>query len=112
MTLYMVSYGWRWCHMTERKRFDEVVEGLRSAGATVRCQELANSLESLGFEVRDGKKQGHKVFVHHGIAAFTSGAYTCGHGRNPEIKPVYIKKVISLLKQYEKELNKYLGEEP
>lgn len=96
--------------MTERKIFDDVITSLRSAGATVRCGELAGHLESLGFEVRDGKKQGHKVFVHHGIATFTSGAYTCGHGRNPEIKPVYIKKVITLLRQYESELNHYLGE--
>ncbi|XSG84782.1 MAG: hypothetical protein ACPW60_13755 [Methylohalobius sp. ZOD2] len=67
-------------------------------------------LVSLGFEVRDGKKAGHKVFVHHGMASFTSGAYTCGHGRNPEIKPAYIKKVAKLLKQYETELIQYLGE--
>ena len=67
-------------------------------------------LASLGFGVRDGKKQGHKVFVHHGVSSFTSGAYTCGHGRNPEIKPVYIKKVVKLLRQYESELIQYLGE--
>ena len=96
--------------MTERKIFDDVIKSLRSAGATVRCEELAKLLESLGFDVRDGKKQGHKVFVHHGIASFTSGAYTCGHGRNPEIKPVYIKNVITLLRQYELELNHYIGE--
>ena len=67
-------------------------------------------LASLGFGVRDGKKQGHKIFVHHGVSSFTSGAYTCGHGRNPEIKPVYIKKVVKLLRQYESELIQYLGE--
>ncbi|WP_238985385.1 type II toxin-antitoxin system HicA family toxin [Nitrosococcus halophilus] len=71
---------------------------------------MAQCLERLGFEVRDGKKQGHKIFVHHGIAIFSSGAYTCGHGSNPEIKPVYIKKVIKLLKQYKAELIQYLGE--
>lgn len=96
--------------MAERERFDQVLERLRSGGATIRCQELAELLTSLGFEVRDGKKVGHKVFVHHGVAAFTSGGYTCGHGRNPEIKPVYIKTVAKLLKQYEAELIQYLGE--
>jgi len=90
--------------MVERELFDMVVERLRSAGAAIRCQELADMLVSLGFEVRDGKKQGHKIFVHHGVTSFTSGGYTCGHGRNPEIKPVYIKKVVKLLKQYETEL--------
>lgn len=96
--------------MTERELFDRVLDRLRSASAAIRCQELADVLESLGFEVRDGKKQGHKVFVHHGVTSFTSGGYTCGHGRNPEIKPVYIKKVVKLLKQYETELIQYLGE--
>lgn len=96
--------------MTERELFDGVLDRLRSAGAAIRCQKLADVLESLGFEVRDGKKQGHKVFVHHGVTSFTSGGYTCGHGRNPEIKPVYIKKVVKLLKQYETELIQYLGE--
>lgn len=96
--------------MTERELFDMVVERLRSAGAAIRCQELADMLACLGFEVRDGKKQGHKVFVHHGVTSFTSGGYTCGHGRNPEIKPAYIKKVVKLLKQYETELIQYIGE--
>jgi hypothetical protein len=61
-------------------------------------------LKSLGFEVRDGKKPGHKVFFHHEVTSFTSSSYTCGHGRNPEIKPIYIKNVVKLLKQYETEL--------
>lgn len=96
--------------MTEHKIFDDVIKSLWSAGATVRYKELARLLQDLGFDVRSGKKQGHKVFVHHGLTSFTSGAYTCGHGRNPEIKRVYIKKIIALLRQYESELNHYLGE--
>jgi len=96
--------------MSARQRFDGVVNRLRAAGATVRCRDLAEALESLGFEIRSGRKQGHKVFVHHGIPSFTTGAYTCGHGRNPEIKPVYVKKVVSLLRQYETELIAYLRE--
>ncbi len=98
--------------MAEQERFDTVVARLRSAGTTIRCEELAKLLRLLGFEVRDGKKAGHKVFVHHGIASFTSGGYTCGHGHNPEIKPVYIKQVIKLLSQYETELIQCLGENP
>ena len=97
--------------MSDRDRFNHVIERLRAAGASLRCQELADILASMGFEVRDGRKQGHKVFVHHGMDSFTSGSYTCGHGRNPEIKPVYVKKVTNLLKQYETELIQYFGEE-
>ena len=57
--------------MTERQLFNTVLEQLRSGGAAMRCQELADLLTELGFEVRDGKKAGHKVFVHHGIETFT-----------------------------------------
>ena len=99
-----------WCQMNERARFDSIYERLCSGGATIRCNELAGLLASLGFEVRDGKKAGHKVFVHHGIATFTSGGYTCGHGKNPEIKTAYIKNVARLLKQHEADLLQYLGE--
>jgi len=98
--------------MTEREKLDKVLDRLRSAGATIRCQELAEMLVSLGFEVRDGKKSGHKIFVHHGIPTFTSGGYTCGHGRNPEILRVYISKVTKILKQYDTDLIHYLGETP
>ncbi len=81
-----------------------------SASSTIRCQELLDTLISPGFEVRDGKKSGHKVIVHHGIATFTSGGFTCGHGKNPEIKAVYVKKVARLIEQYDAELRAYLGD--
>ncbi len=90
--------------MGRKDEFDHVIKQLDSAGASMRCQDLASLLMALGFEVRDGKKVGHKVFVHHGIPAFTSGGYTCGHGRNPEIKRAYINKVKRLLKQHESDL--------
>ena len=96
--------------MNDRVMLDLVINRLRSNASSTRCDELAGILESLGFEVREGKKQGHKIFVHHDVDAFTSAAYTCGHGRNPEIKPVYVRKVASLLRQYEAELVLYLGE--
>ncbi|MCK5359626.1 MAG: type II toxin-antitoxin system HicA family toxin [Gammaproteobacteria bacterium] len=96
--------------MNDIETLDPLIQRLRSNAPSIRCNEMAEILESLGFEVRNGKKQGHKVFVHHGIAAFTSAAYTCGHGRNPEIKPVYVRKVAGLLKQYETELILFLGE--
>ena len=96
--------------MTDPSQYYAVLEELRTRGATIRCNELANMLTSLGFDVRDGKKAGHKVFTHPGIGSFTTGAYTCGHGRNPEIKPAYIKKVARLLNQYKKELIEHLGE--
>jgi hypothetical protein len=74
----------------------------------MRCQDMLKALESLGFEVRDGGKQGHKVVTHDGIPGFLSAAFTCGHGRNPEIKPAYVGKIRKLLLCYEAELLNFL----
>lgn len=81
---------------------------LDSAGASMRCKELTKLLENLGFSVKDGKRGGHKVFPHDGIQSFRTGSYNCEHGRNPEIKRPYIKKVRRLLEQYEADLTRYL----
>lgn len=74
----------------------------------MRCSELTGLLKTLGFDVRDGARGGHKVFVHDHLAGFASGSYNCEHGRNPEIKRPYIKKVLAVLRQYEAELSRYL----
>lgn len=76
----------------------------------MRCSEMAKLLESLGFDVRDGSRGGHKLFFHDHIEGFVSGAYNCDHGRNPEIKRPYIKKVLATLRQYDAELRRYLEE--
>ena len=76
----------------------------------MRCKELTEILTSLGFEVRDGSNGNHKIFVHRGIDLFKSGSFDCGHGKTPTVKPVYVGKVITILKQYETELKQYLGE--
>ena len=94
--------------MIERNRFTNVVDTLASAKASMRCQDMVTALESLGFEVRDGKKQGHKLLMHGGIPGFLSAGFTCGHGRNPEIKPVYVNNIRRLLLRYETEILRFL----
>ena len=88
--------------------FDTIIRELKSVRANARCNDLSKKLESLGFEVRDGKKGGHKVFVHDHLPSFMSGSFNCGHGKNPEIKPAYIKKIIQTLKEHESDLKEYL----
>lgn len=87
---------------------NQAIRDLASVGATMRCAEMARLLQSLGFEVSDGARGGHKLFFHDHIEGFVSGAYNCDHGRNPEIKRPYIKKVLGILRQYEAELTRYL----
>jgi len=87
--------------------YGDVIQTLKRAGASMRCIEVKKHLESLGFTVKDGKRGGHKIFTHRYIKDFTSGSFNCDHGRNPEIKPPYIKQVIKILEKYENELTEY-----
>jgi len=94
--------------MNPQERFDDIVTTLKSAQAAMRCRDMVNTLESLGFEVRDGRNQGHKVVFHSGIPEFFSDGFTCGHGRNPEIKPAYVQKIRKLLLRHEAEIISFL----
>lgn len=89
-------------------RVRAALQTLASAGTGLRCKDLLRTLRKLGFDVRDGAKQGHKVLTHPGLARFTAAGFTCGHGTNPEIKPVYVKQVAKLLRDYQAELEDYL----
>lgn len=83
-----------------------VIDYLQQHKASLCCDDIKRLLASLGFEVRDGKQGGHKVFVHYGLPSFHSGSFNCGHGKNPEIKPAYISKIIQILKLYQDDLEK------
>lgn len=93
----------------------ETIRALEKAGASMRCADLKSLLESTGFEVKDRKKPGHKVVYHAGLSQmseFSTTSYTCGHGRNPEVKPAYVKKMLAVIRRYESELKELNGEKP
>ena len=91
-------------------KYTEITKALKNNKTNIRCDELADLLTQLGFEVRDGKKAGHKVFVHDGLKEFYSGSYDCGHGSNPVIKRGYIGSVLRILAQHESAIIEYLGD--
>lgn len=94
-------------------KIDKAIQALEYAGASMRCANLQKVLESIGFEVKDRKKPGHKVVYHASlskISEFSATSYTCGHGRNPEVKPAYLKKMLSVIRRYESELKELHGE--
>ncbi len=91
-----------------KKVYNDVIDALNNAGASMRCKQVTALLKKLDFEVRDGNRGGHKVYTHQYIQSFTSGSYNCDHGKNPEIKRPYIKKIIKVLEKYEQELIQYL----
>lgn len=94
------------------KIVDDCLRALKDAGASYRCSELVKILETLGFTVRDGRRGGHKVFVHVGLRGFHGGNFNCGHGKNPEVKPVYVRQVCRLIQEYRPELSNFLEYEP
>ena len=96
--------------MSAKLQIQNTINSLQQRKASLCCNDVKSLLVSLGFEVRDGKQGGHKVFVHQGIPSFMSGSFNCGHGKNPEIKPAYILKIIQILKHHRDELEEYLEE--
>ena len=93
-----------WCHMVSENIVDSVLRQLQVHKNKLRCNEVQDLLEQLGFVVRDGARGGHKVFVHPQLEGFYSGSYNCGHGRNPEIKVAYISNVIRIINLYREAL--------
>ena len=77
-----------------------------STGGSIRCNDMVRILSGLGFAVRDGSKQGHEVITHPKLEGFTSAAFACGHGRNPQVKPVYAARIRKLLESHADDLRK------
>jgi hypothetical protein len=65
---------------------------------------MASMLGRLGFRVRDCGSGNHKAFSHSKLAGFFGGNYNCGHGKNPPLKPVYVRKIIRILEEWEADL--------
>lgn len=96
--------------MSGKVRVLSVIEELKSRKGNLRCEEAASLMRSLGFDVTAGKSPGHKIFTHAGLPAFYSGSFNCGHGRNPEIKPAYITKLIRILTMHQEGLDSFLDD--
>lgn len=81
-------------------RYDEVVAQLTQRRNTTSCKDLLRLLEGLDFVVRAGRRGHHYTYRHPDIAGFR-GNFDCGHGRNPDVLPVYIRDILSVLSEYE-----------
>jgi len=93
--------------------YRDVVARLTAEVASTRCVDLVQMLESLGFRVTNRANGNHRVYYHpelSRISTFTTANFDCGHGRNPEVKPQYVRNVLKVLRNYELELLGILGE--
>lgn len=96
----MVSY-------VPQSRYDDVLQHLRQARASLRCADVKAQLEQLGFRVRDAKKGNHKLYFHDHIAGFQGSNYDCGHEKH--VKTCYIRNIIGVIEKYELEIRTFLG---
>lgn len=87
---------------------DDAITDLKQRKRSMRCRELVSMLEELGFDVRDGARGGHKVYTHPHLKEFLSDSINCDHGKNPQVKPAYVAKVIRNLEQHQAELEEFL----
>lgn len=90
------------------KLYDQAIQNLRASKASMRCADASKLLESLGFQIRDGKAPGHKIYTHVGLADFHSSSFNCDHGKNPQIKPAYVTNILRVLAAHESALKSYL----
>lgn len=94
----------------------EITQYLTARKRTVACcgkSGLLHYMKALGFVWKEGKTDGHKVFVHASLSKLTNNRFTshsidCGHAPKRSMKLPYVVNTISLLKKYESELLLYL----
>ena len=80
--------------------YDEVLSHLKQHRQTTACKDLLRFLEALGFIPRAGTRGKHYTYRHPKIDGFR-GNFDCGHGRNPDVLPVYIRNIIVVLEENE-----------
>jgi hypothetical protein len=83
-------------------QYRSVLAELRAGIKSTKCNRLIKLLESLGYEVRAGSSGKHYVFAHPQMkrGGFHGGDFNCGHGKNPNPLPVYIKNTIKTLESH------------
>lgn len=87
----------------------DAIEILKAREASLAGDELKELLVGLGFEVKAGARGGHHVVTHDELNGFVSTSYDKGH--NKHMLACYPRQIRKVLKQYESELERILGED-
>lgn len=91
-------------------RLELIIEDLERRTKTIGCGTrtgLIFYLEELGFNLKSGKSDNHKVVSHaelSRISEFRTFGIDCGHGMSKSVKPCYGRTVLNTLKKYKEEL--------
>ena len=89
-------------------RVRQALDRLNPAGRRLRCAELVRLLEDLGFEVRRGRRGNHRVVSHPRLPNFTSMSFDCGHGRDPQVRSSYVRKLRQMVREHAEALGEIL----
>ncbi len=91
-------------------RTQDVINYLISRKKSISCngsKGLLLQLESLGFEHKEGKTVGHRIFIHQRLSSmsdYKTHSVDCGHKPNREMKSAYITNTLRVLNKYKDEL--------
>jgi hypothetical protein len=86
------------------------IDQLRASPKSVRCMELCRLLKRLHFEVRNGAGPGHRVFAHPRIKSFHGSNFNCGHGKDPIVLPVYVRRIADVLEEWKAEIEEFMND--
>ncbi len=82
--------------------YDSATQKLSQSATNFDCPEMRRLLENLGFTVKRGSNGNHHTYSHPGLFTFAGGNYDCGH--KAHMLPVYPRKVLKVLEEFEDEL--------
>ena len=91
-------------------KFDKLFQELadKATSANIKCKDFTKLLCDFGFDVKDGESGGHKVVTHPKISSWYGSNYNCRHSSGADVKRVYIKNFLKIVKEYENELREIL----
>jgi hypothetical protein len=88
---------------------DQALKALEGAGGRMRCSELQELLEGLGFYFKKKKTANHKVYFHDHLPNFPSASFNCEHGKDPPVKPSYVQRAKREITLHKEDLLRYLA---
>jgi len=96
--------------VSKMSNFDKLHKELsdKATSANVKCRDFTKLLGEFGFDIRDGKRGGHKIVTHPDITSWLGSDYNCGHSKGDDVKPVYIKEFLKIVNRLEDELREIL----
>jgi hypothetical protein len=84
--------------------YDSIIKYLRQSKKSIVCDDVIRYLTKLGYEVT--KRSGGKHFTYdHPKLDWHGSNFDCGHGRNPQVLPCYIDKIIKILEAHKDEFD-------